>query len=116
MNIIQNQSVFDFTLQKRGNIQKLKELYENKFVTRFAIVNNYSNIECEYAEIQNIDNILPNNIFKFNPRKTTNNLNFNAMMIIPTGIGSEIGGDSGDGNVAARLIGNVVDNLFTHPK
>ena len=29
MNIIQNQSVFDFTLQKRGNIQKLKELYEN---------------------------------------------------------------------------------------
>lgn len=115
MNIIQNQSSFDFTIKKWGNIQKLKELYEGKYVTRFAIINNSNNLECEFAEIKNIDTILPRNIFEFNPRKTTNNLNFNAMMIIPTGIGSEIGGDSGDGNVAARLIGNIVDNLFTHP-
>jgi len=36
-------------------------------------------------------------------------------MIIPTGIGAETGGDSGDACVNAKLIGTVVDNLITHP-
>ena len=39
----------------------------------------------------------------------------NAVMIIPTGIGCEIGGHAGDATPAARLLGSVCDNLILHP-
>lgn len=39
----------------------------------------------------------------------------NVALIIPTGIGAEIGGHAGDGNPAAKLIGACCDKLFTHP-
>ena len=39
----------------------------------------------------------------------------NVVMIIPTGIGAEIGGHAGDGNAAARLLASVSDTLIVHP-
>ncbi len=39
----------------------------------------------------------------------------NVVMIIPTGIGCEIGGHAGDATPAARLIGSCCDKLFLHP-
>ncbi|UYP44492.1 hypothetical protein NEF87_000777 [Candidatus Lokiarchaeum ossiferum] len=39
----------------------------------------------------------------------------NIVMIIPTGIGCEIGGHCGDGQVAARLLGQCCDTLVLHP-
>ncbi|HDY89185.1 MAG TPA: DUF3326 domain-containing protein [bacterium] len=39
----------------------------------------------------------------------------NAVMIIPTGIGCEIGGHAGDATPAARLLGSVCDKLILHP-
>jgi len=39
----------------------------------------------------------------------------NVVMIIPTGIGCEIGGHCGDGNAAARLLGACCDTLVLHP-
>lgn len=39
----------------------------------------------------------------------------NIVLIIPTGIGCEIGGHAGDGNPVAKLIGSTCDNLITHP-
>lgn len=39
----------------------------------------------------------------------------NTVLIIPTGIGAEIGGHSGDANVIAKLIGSVSNKLITHP-
>lgn len=39
----------------------------------------------------------------------------NIVMIIPTGIGCEIGGHAGDATPAARLLGSVCDKLFLHP-
>ena len=39
----------------------------------------------------------------------------NVVMIIPTGIGAEIGGHAGDGNAAARLLASVSDTLVIHP-
>ena len=40
---------------------------------------------------------------------------YNAVMIVPTGIGASIGGYAGDALPAARLLSEVVDNLITHP-
>lgn len=39
----------------------------------------------------------------------------NAVMIIPTGIGCEIGGHAGDATPAARLLASVCDKLIIHP-
>ena len=39
----------------------------------------------------------------------------NVVMIIPTGVGAEIGGHAGDGNAAARLLASVSDTLIVHP-
>ncbi len=38
-----------------------------------------------------------------------------AVLIIPTGIGAEIGGHAGDGNTTAKLIASVCDTLIVHP-
>lgn len=40
---------------------------------------------------------------------------FNVVMIVPTGIGAEIGGHAGDACAAARLLGSVCDTLILHP-
>lgn len=39
----------------------------------------------------------------------------NTVLIIPTGIGAEIGGHAGDANVVAKLLASVSDILITHP-
>ena len=39
----------------------------------------------------------------------------NVVMIVPTGIGCEIGGHCGDGNAAARLLGACCETLVLHP-
>ncbi len=40
---------------------------------------------------------------------------FNVVFIIPTGIGCEIGGHSGDAGVVVRLMASLCDKLITHP-
>lgn len=42
-------------------------------------------------------------------------LDFNAVLIIPTGIGCEIGGHAGDANPVAKLLASVCDTLILHP-
>ena len=39
----------------------------------------------------------------------------NVVLIVPTGIGCEIGGHAGDANPVAKLIGRCCDKLITHP-
>ena len=39
----------------------------------------------------------------------------NVVFIVPTGIGAEIGGHSGDATPAAKLIASVCDTLIVHP-
>lgn len=42
-------------------------------------------------------------------------MNMIGVLIIPTGIGAEIGGHAGDGNPVAKLIASCCDRLITHP-
>ena len=39
----------------------------------------------------------------------------NGVFIVPTGIGAEIGGHSGDATPAAKLVASVCDKLIIHP-
>jgi hypothetical protein len=117
MDIQQKSEQILFNIENENNFERLKKLFKDKKISRFAITENLGDtIQCEYAEIiENSSKYPYKNIFDFKPRKIVNNTNFNAVMIVPTGIGAEVGGDSGDANAAAKLIGNSVDTLITHP-
>lgn len=58
---------------------------------------------------------LPRSIFDFRRRAVENTERFNAVMLVPTGIGAEIGGHAGDAGSAARLLAASCDTLITHP-
>lgn len=54
-------------------------------------------------------------IFEFSKRQVENIDSFNAVMLVPTGIGASIGGHAGDAAPAARVLASVCDTLITHP-
>lgn len=73
---------------------------------------------CEVGTLSShpsINNRNVESIFKYNKRLVENTDNFNAILLVPTGIGSEIGGHAGDAGSVARLMGSICDNLITHP-
>ena len=53
--------------------------------------------------------------FSFRPRRSENTSAFNAVLLVPTGIGASIGGHAGDATPVARLLASVCDTLVTHP-
>ncbi|MBL7132923.1 MAG: DUF3326 domain-containing protein [Phycisphaerae bacterium] len=73
---------------------------------------------CELAALAGIEDscfAAPRSIFDFTPRKSENADRFNAVLLVPTGIGAEIGGHAGDAGPVARLLASACDNLITHP-
>lgn len=54
-------------------------------------------------------------IFDFNRRSGENGDGFNVALMVPTGIGAEIGGHAGDAGPVARMLGELSDNLLLHP-
>ncbi len=57
----------------------------------------------------------PDSIFRFVERKVERCDAFNAVFLVPTGIGAEIGGHAGDATPAARVLAAACDTLITHP-
>jgi Protein of unknown function (DUF3326) len=57
----------------------------------------------------------PTSIFEFRRRSVENNEKFNVVLLVPTGIGAEIGGHAGDATPVARLLASTCDRLITHP-
>jgi hypothetical protein len=54
-------------------------------------------------------------VFRFRRRAAEDVAAFNTVMIVPTGVGAEIGGHAGDAAPAAQLLAAVSDRLVTHP-
>ena len=54
-------------------------------------------------------------IFEFRDRRTENTEKFNVVLLVPTGIGAEIGGHAGDAGPVAKLLAEVSDTLILHP-
>ncbi|MBV9852516.1 MAG: DUF3326 domain-containing protein [Armatimonadetes bacterium] len=57
----------------------------------------------------------PPPLFEFAPRAPEDAGTFNVALLVPTGIGCEIGGHAGDAGPIARLLASVCDRLITHP-
>ena len=54
-------------------------------------------------------------IFGFRRRLTENASQFNTVLLIPTGVGAEIGGHAGDAGPVARMFAEVCDTVVLHP-
>jgi hypothetical protein len=99
--------------------QILNVISEQDTPIRFVITKtDNENYHCELGLLSNSGNHLLNldsSIFSLKKRQYENTKEFNCVLIIPTGIGAEIGGHCGDGNAVARLIASSCDTLITHP-
>ena len=76
----------------------------------------YMSVEVGVLEPTNSETLpaMPN-IFHLAKRSWENTDSFNAVFIVPTGIGAEIGGHAGDATPVARMLAQVCDTLITHP-
>ncbi len=54
-------------------------------------------------------------LFDFRKRGLEAQESFNVVMVVPTGVGAEIGGHAGDATPAAIALAEVSDTLITHP-
>jgi len=54
-------------------------------------------------------------IFEYRQRSGVNVRAFNAVYMVPTGIGADVGGHAGDASPAAQLLASCCDQLITHP-
>ena len=95
-----------------------ENLSEKEVLVRFAVTQTSKDgYHCELGVLLDKKQSSRNchDIFDFHPRKVENQDKFNAVMLVPTGIGAEIGGHAGDAAPAARLLASVCDTLVTHP-
>ena len=97
----------------------LEEVPEAEVPVRVAVTRTDGRgYQCELGVLSNVDGYIRpsrSTIFGFQKRAFENTEQFNAVLIVPTGIGAEIGGHSGDAGPVARLLATTCDNLITHP-
>jgi hypothetical protein len=105
--LVHIQKAFDFRLDQ-GSIP-----------VRFAITGmDETHYQCEFGVLGGLDvpsSKEPESIFRFIRRTVERTVAFNAVFLVPTGIGAEIGGHAGDATPAARVLAEACDLLITHP-
>ena len=94
-------------------------LADNARPTRFVVAESNEDLyRCEVATFH-CDNssfsFSRDSLLKFVKRKVENTQSFNAVLVIPTGVGADIGGHAGDATPVAQLLASVCDTLVTHP-
>jgi len=97
-----------------------QSLHAGEIPVRFVVTSTSAAgaYRCEFGVLSGADDVPTvrfDSIFEFVPRLAENSDEFNAVMIVPTGIGAKIGGHAGDATPAARLLASACDTLITHP-
>jgi len=98
----------------------LTKLSPNETPVRFVITKSDGDVlNCEMgiltAESKWIKGFDEIDIFEFRKRELISAEKFNVVHIVPTGVGAEIGGHSGDAGAVAKLLASTCDTLITHP-
>ena len=96
-----------------------ERLQEGGIPVRFVVTRTDDSLyRCEsglLTGIEDVSSAARESIFRFNRRKVENTEHFNTVLIVPTGIGAEIGGHDGDAGPVARLLSSACDMIITHP-
>ena len=85
---------------------------------RFVVSSTEGNLfNCELGVIANASefSLSQANLFDFRNRDAEDIDSFNAVLLVPTGIGAEIGGHAGDATPIANMLAQNCDKLITHP-
>lgn len=83
---------------------------------RFVITkSDRDNLQCEFSVLSDSRRPPGDSLFRFIQRTSDNTDKFNAILLVPTGIGAEIGGHAGDATPVASLLASVSDTLIVHP-
>ena len=86
---------------------------------RFAVTSFDSDVyHCEFAVMAagvTLARSPLESIFELRLRGTESIDKFNVVLVVPTGIGAELGGHAGDAGAVARLLAGVADTLVLHP-
>lgn len=120
MTITIRSKEFSFKITDENIISSLAEYFQlhtkkNELPLRFSVVQqSKKNLQIEIESIVNCHQKFPS-IFEYRQRKIARTAQFNAVMLIPTGIDCEIGGHAGDATPSARLLATQCDHLIIHP-
>ena len=91
-------------------------LADDEVPIRFVVTaSNNGGYRCEVGKLSGVSRLPESSIFSFNRRRVVSANTFNAVLLVPTGIGAEIGGHAGDATPVATLLASVCDTLVTHP-
>ena len=95
-------------------------LAENETAVRFVVTKSgRDGWECELGVIASHQggdtSLVTAPLFEFRQRRFETQDSFNVVMVVPTGIGAEMGGHAGDATPAAIALAQVADTLITHP-
>jgi len=89
---------------------------EGKQVVRFVVTGRKGrDFSCELGVFEAPAPATTPDLFAFRPRAGRDDREFNAVFLVPTGIGAEIGGHSGDSGPVGKLLAAACDHLITHP-
>jgi hypothetical protein len=86
---------------------------------RFVVTRNLvGSCRCEVAGVSGLSGssyAAPAPLFQLIRRGIERTDRFNAVLLVPTGMGAEVGGHAGDAGPLAKLLGEVCDTLILHP-
>lgn len=108
----------------RGLLNYFRQVCENRLrhdqiPIRFVVTaSGQSAYRCELGVLGGLAEETHNrvfSIFDFEPRLGENTEQFNVVLLVPTGVGAEIGGHAGDAGPVAAMLSEVADTLVLHP-
>ena len=95
------------------------EPFDDRIPVRFAVTSTgNSHYHCEFATMAadlSAAREPSGSLFDFRRRLVQDSRAFNVVMLIPTGIGADLGGHAGDAGPVARLLAEVSDTVVLHP-
>lgn len=96
-----------------------RQLQDGEMLARFVVTDSRSmDYQCELGVVNRNGQSnapTPESIFRFVRRTAINDDQFNVVLVVPTGVGCEIGGHAGDAGTVAALLAHACDTLITHP-
>ena len=89
-----------------------RHLADDEVPIRFVVTaSRGGGYQCEVGTLNGVSQRPQSSIFSFIRRRVESASSFNAVLLVPTGIGAEIGGHAGDATPVAALLASVCDTL-----